>query len=133
LNSFIGYIKENLDFRELVFHNKKITNRAQFIEILFSPMLHVSNILCIFQKLSVSKDESVILAKIDLANLCNMLEEINKMFIEKKEQSLNLKRKIENEMEKIFFMDAIDNLPVSQIFTLFCFIISVSTSFSNHN
>ena len=33
----------------------------------------------------------------------------------------------------IFFMDAIDNLPVSQIFTLFCFIISVSTSFSNHN
>jgi hypothetical protein len=113
LNSFIRYIKENSEFKKFVFQNKKISNRTQFIEILFSPLSHLSNVLCVFQKLSTSKDESVILAKVDLADLCTMLEEINKILNEKKEYALMLKQKAENELERIFFVDSIDDLPVS--------------------
>lgn len=113
LDSFIRCIKENSQFKKFVFQNKKICNRAKFIEILFSPLSHLSNILCIFQKLSTSKDESVILAKVDLADLCKLLEEINKIFNEKKEYVSMLKQKAENELERIFFLESIDDLPVS--------------------
>ncbi len=98
-----------------MFKNKKITNREQFIETLSSPLEHLTTILNILEQFTATKDESVLLAKIHLAELCEKLGEINKNLTENKEKFLILKKKAENELEKVFFLSHIDKLPVSLI------------------
>ena len=95
-----------------MFKNKKVTNREQFIDTLSSPFEHLTTVLNILEQLT-AKDDSVLLAKTHLAELCEKLGEINKNLTEHKEKFLILKRKAEHELEKVFFLSHIDKLPVS--------------------
>jgi hypothetical protein len=105
-----------------VFKNKKFTNREQFIDTLSSPFEHLPNVLNILEQFTATKDESVISAKTHLEELCEKLGEINKNLNENKEKVLILKRKAEQELEKVFFLNHIDKLPVSLILSYIFFL-----------
>ena len=115
LTTFIQCFKENPFFQKFIVKNKEI-DPTDFIDFLSDPIDYLPKALEIFKKLLENSPESDLLAKSMVKRMCRELNDLMKNSAEKDPHFLKLKKQCQNDLNRIYFLNEIDYLPVKNNF-----------------